>query len=578
MKPRLFLQSPYLWLVIVPLVLYAKIVFFDFTALDDQFFVIDHAGFNQHLGNIFSAFSQGLFVPKNDSYYRPVFLIDMIIENHLFGVSPWGYHLMSLLFHIASVCLLYLFLHRIKLGETPALVLALVFAVHPVLTQTVAWIPGRNDMLLMIFLLTGMIFTINYALRRKWQDFVLQLVFFLLAIFTKETAIIIPLLTFFILLFVIKTSGKPLVFLSIGWGATIFFWFFMESAVKQSGNKFPVREMIESAISRIPAFPQYLGKIFFPVNLSVHPQVNEISMVWGILAIAVTIALVFFSGSFRKPLTILGILWFLLFLLPVLAVPKIFNDLVYEHRLYIPMIGILLVLSQTFLFSGKLSEWQQYLVFGLVILGFGAMSFIRVDYFKDPLAYWSRAVVESPGNAYSLEMKATWVRDEAEQERLFREAYAIDPTLKDINLYLGKVAFNNKNYAEAEKFLKKELTLASAKVPDNYFLLGQIAYQQKDYTRVKEYMSEGLKISPEGNAEAYSLIAQACFFENKPDSAAMNLRMQIRLEPQNVQAHNNLLMVYIKLGQQDSAVALVRKMQMSGMEVPRKLLDMVAIK
>ena len=148
-------QSPFFWLILVPVLLYTKILFFDFTALDDQFFVIDHKAFNQDLGNLIRVFNQGLFVPKNDVYYRPVFLIDMILENHLFGVKPWGYHLFSLIFHLISVSLLFVLLKKINIPEIPALLLSLFFAVSPVLTQTVAWIPGRNDQLLMIFFQIG---------------------------------------------------------------------------------------------------------------------------------------------------------------------------------------------------------------------------------------------------------------------------------------------------------------------------------------------------------------------------------------------------------------------------------------
>ena len=94
---------------------------------------------------------------------------------------------------------------------------------------------------------------------------------------------------------------------------------------------------------------------------------------------------------------------------------------------------------------------------------------------------------------------------------------------------------------------------------------------------MKGYMRAGLAISPQGNAEAYSLIAQACFFENNLDSAEMNLLKVLELEPGNGQAGNNLLMVYIKLGQKEKAAQLVRQMRQNGLEVPPKLLNMLGI-
>lgn len=294
-KPSALKKYSLLLLVLVPLAVYFNVIMLQYTGIDDSLFIVNSKEYNRDASHIFTSFQRGLFQPADKSlydYYRPLFLVDMIAEYHFFGDDATGYHCTNLLFHILSVILLFQFLKKIRISETTSLILALLFAVHPALSQAVSWIPGRNDMMLMIFLLAGLIFTVNYALSRKWQDFVLQMVFFLLAMFTKETAIIIPLLALLILLMIFKIPWKSLFSLGIGWGIVITAWLFMESSVKQSGNKLPLHEMAESGISRVPAFLQYLGKIFFPVNLSVHPVMNEISIVWGLLALAATIALI----------------------------------------------------------------------------------------------------------------------------------------------------------------------------------------------------------------------------------------------------------------------------------------------
>ena len=580
-KPGLYRKYMILLLVLVPAAVYFNVFTLQYTCIDDTKFIVDNGIYNQDASNILKSFQRGLFNPADHSlydYYRPVFLVDIIVEYHLFGSDPMGYHLASLLFHILSVLLLYVFFLKLKLKDTTSLVLALLFAVHPALSQTVAWIPGRNDLLLTIFLLASMIFAFNYAAKKKWVDYVLQLFFFFVAIFTKETAVIIPVLVTFILVFAMKKSWKSLLPLGIGWFTAIFFWFFMVSAVKESGNNIPVSEMVRSGISRIPAFPQYLGKIFFPVNLSVRPQIEETSLLWGGLAVMVIIGLLYYSRSALKPLTILGISWFLLFLLPVLAVPKIFNDQVYEHRLYVPVIGILLLLSQTFLFSEKFNDRYRFILFGMIIACFGMVSFSRVGYFKSPLAYWSRAVAESPRNAYSKQMMGTWVKDGAEQEKIMREARALDSTLQDINLNLGKIAFRNKRYDEAERLLKNELACTSAIVPDNFFLLGDIAFQKEDFGAAKKYLAEGLKISGNANSPALQLLARAYFSEKNFDSAAITLRKVVDLDPMNEAAYNNLVNVYLSLGQKDSVLVLVGKMKQKGLKPAPELLVLLEAK
>ena len=566
-------------LVLVPCIVYSLVMTLQFTGIDDKLFIQDNKEFNQNYANIPVSFQRGLFQPADKSlydYYRPLFLVDVIVEYHLFGDNPVGYHLTNLFFHLLSVVLLYLLLKRLKLGETTSLILSLLFAVHPALSPAVVWIPGRNDMMLMVFLLAGLIFTIDYALRRRWQDFMLQLIFFLLALFTKETAVIIPLLAWFILVFVLKLPWKSWYPLIIGWFTAVGFWFFMESTVKQSGNRLPVKEMIESGIGRMPAFLQYLGKIFFPVNLSVYPQIGEMTVIWGVLAFGTIVVLLILSGNYFKPLTILGTVWFLLGLLPVLTVPKAFNDIVYEHRLYIPMIGVLLVLSQTVLFSVKVREQYRYILFGLIIVIFGAMSFIRTGYYETALAYWSRAVAESPGHAYSTSMLAKCVKNDVKQEQLFLQAYALDSTVKEINLNLGKIAYKNKHYDEAEKYLKQELALPSVKAPENFFLLAEVATKKQKYSEVKFFVTEGLKISEDKSGDASFLMAQAFFFENKFDSAAIFLRKVVAVNPKNEQANCNLVAVFLQLNQKDSAIARVKQMKQNGVRVPPELIKATA--
>src|SRR5271157_6276134 len=147
-----------LLLILLPLIVYIKTLSFDFTKLDDHIFIQENQEYNSHPVNIIACFHRGLFVRSDDVFYRPVLLADFILESQLFGSNPKGFHLTNLLLHICCVLLLYLFLRKIEIPDTNALILALIFAVHPVLSQAVAWIPGRNDMLLVLFFFAAALF------------------------------------------------------------------------------------------------------------------------------------------------------------------------------------------------------------------------------------------------------------------------------------------------------------------------------------------------------------------------------------------------------------------------------------
>lgn len=533
-KNNLILRFPLLWLILITALVYLKTLTLEYTKLDDTIFIIENQHFNETDGNITASFHRGLFNPTRDVYYRPIFLVDFIIESRFFGIKPFGYHLTNLLFHILSVILLFVFFRKIRLPEITAFIMTLLFAVHPVLTQAVAWIPGRNDMLLMIFFLSGMLFSMNYMEKPSILMFILQLIFSFLALFTKETALIIPLLIVVISIFVQNISRKRMIPLILSWVFAIIIWFLMRSTANITLQSISFRTMLQPAIQRFPAIIQYIGKIIFPVNLSVFPVIRDTTLIWGIIAFILLMILVAFSKSYSKPLTWIGVFWFFLFLLPVLIVPISINDQVFEHRLYLPVIGILLILSQTILFSEKWKKNKLLIIAGVIALSFSILNFIRQDYFSDPLTFWTKASDSSPHSAYARMMLGTKVGNPSDRERLFREAYALNPREKNLNFYIGKVLFGKNQNDSAEKYLRRELRFSET-------------------------------------AELYFLLAQLSFMKNQFDTAAFYLEKVIHLDPLHPQAHNNLVLLYIQMHKKNKARQVVDDMRLKGMDVPDDL-------
>jgi len=122
-KPGKVIPSPwylrkkviFFLLMAVPLVVYIKVVTLDFTMLDDAIFIKENQPFNSDIHNLSIAFQRGVFNPANDFYYRPVFLVDFILESRFFGINVAGYHFTNLLYHLVCVLLLYLFLRKLKI-------------------------------------------------------------------------------------------------------------------------------------------------------------------------------------------------------------------------------------------------------------------------------------------------------------------------------------------------------------------------------------------------------------------------------------------------------------------------------
>lgn len=525
-------------LTILTLVVYFRSLSLDYTRLDDSIFIIENETYNSNLKNLATSFQRGLFHPTQDAYYRPVFLVDFILESKLFGTNPAGYHFTNLLYHILSVLLLYFFLNKTGLGPLDSLILSAIFSVHPVLTQAVVWIPGRNDMLLMIFFLGSFLLLLRFTEKPAWWRFTLHLLLFLAALFTKETAIIIPLIMAGYILVIKRLSWKKLIFPALGWAVCTGIWLGIRSTATLAGNYINLPDMINAGLSRIGVIIQYLGKIFLPVNLAVFPEYQDITLIWGFIALALFTGLIIYSKSYLKPLTYLGLFWFLIFLLPVLIVPKNLNDQVFEHRLYLPVIGIFLMLSQTVLFKKEVSDRKKLLFAAPLILVFAIVSIYRTSYFKDPLTFWTKAVEGSPRSAYAHTLLGTKVEVPEEREALFRKAYALDPDLKNLNYYLGKVLLEKKQIDSARLLLNKEIQ--KNPIPDAWFLLAQISFEQ-----------------------------------NMIDSAAWYLEKVIEIFPTHPQANHNLALLYYHHGQTGKARRVIEEMEKKGMEPGSDLRNMV---
>lgn len=141
-------------LTLAVLLVHGRDVAFGFTSLDDRTLLIDDRAFLTSPGAMWRAFGRTYFriVDAAHAYYRPVVTASYALDARAFGVWPCGYHAVNLIIHLVATWLVCAVLLRTRVARQVAIWGAAVFAVHPALVQAVAWIPGRNDMLVTAFL------------------------------------------------------------------------------------------------------------------------------------------------------------------------------------------------------------------------------------------------------------------------------------------------------------------------------------------------------------------------------------------------------------------------------------------
>lgn len=406
--------KPYFWLASTGFILYFQTLFFGYTYLDDNTLIMDHQFFLKNFWNIFLAFTQEVFhiLHTSAAYYRPLLTISFIFDAQISGSNLWMYHLTDILLHILSAWLVFVLLQKIKVGRMLSFFFALIFVVHPILTQAVAWVPGRNDSLLTVFTLLSFVFLIRYLENFRYRDIFFHLLFFAFALFTKETALMIPVLVFLYLQLIKKDKlfSKTKYLLVAGCGIFGLAWFILRAIALQNPLKMTVLDMVWAMLTNLPAVIQYIGKIFFPLNLSVLPIMKDTTFLWGILAVLVLFVLFLLTKNKRYNYITFGLIWFLFFLLPSFIRPntEIAPDFI-EHRVYLPILGLFIVLLEFWPFreigtvpkKGTVPDlgtvprtWLG--LAALVVIVLSSITFSHSQNFANGLAFWKDAAQNSP--------------------------------------------------------------------------------------------------------------------------------------------------------------------------------------
>lgn len=187
-------RRPFLWIILLGLLVYIRNIFFGFVYFDDNVLVLDNLFFLKSLSNLPSTFTMEVFhvLHASAAYYRPLLTISYMLDAQISGVSPIFYHLTSVVIHIVNACLIYILFNKLRIKKELSLIFSLVFVVHPILAQAVSWIPGRNDSLLALFLIPSFIFFIDYFENMRLRSYFLHMIFFYARSFYKRISNIYP--------------------------------------------------------------------------------------------------------------------------------------------------------------------------------------------------------------------------------------------------------------------------------------------------------------------------------------------------------------------------------------------------
>lgn len=345
--------------------------------------------------------------------YHPLALLSYALEYHFFGLNSFVYHSTNLVLHLLNSLLVFWLISMLTGRITVSFITAILFGIHPLHVESVAWVCGRREILYSVFFLGSIIEYLYYRRDKVVRYYYYSLFLFILAVLSKAVAVNLPFVLLLCDYFIegrLKRENwikKTLYFGIAIIGAMITFF-----ARKDSGDigQIGVFQIIYNLCIASHSLVFYLVKMAAPVRLSVvypYPSDELSKLPWGYLIspliVLLLVLLVKFSLRWTKKV-VFGSLFFLITVLPVLQILRSVTAFAAADRYtYIPLLGMFYIIGEgwIWLYRRKMRYkrvMQISLVAGLtvIICIFSLLTYQRIGVWKDSIILWSDVLKNYP--------------------------------------------------------------------------------------------------------------------------------------------------------------------------------------
>jgi Tfp pilus assembly protein PilF/uncharacterized membrane protein len=545
-----------------------------------------------------------MFTTTHMGPYQPLSWASLAVDYLVWGMSPTGYHLTSLLIHVLNGVFFYFVARELFLLSVPSrsrsreLLLcisagcsALLFAVHPLRVESVAWATERRDVLSGLFFLATVLFYLrahsggaSAEPRRSWT--VLALASYILSLLSKASAMTLPLVLVVLDVYPLRRltvspaswpdgrSRKVWLEKCVFLIPAMLFGFVAFVGQRQSGAMKPFVGGVPSRIAQATfGVVFYLWKTIVPLGLApLYEDPGWLNLfAWpywfcGVLVVVLTISV--FILRARWPFMLASWTYYVVTLLPVLGVTQSGPQLVADRYSYLACLPWPL-LAGAWVFDGLQRSGRQTVVealkfgrigvVGIVTIILGILTWNQVQVWHDTETLWRHAIAvgqESTIARYGLGVELVKRGNDAEAIENFRRTLEIRPSYLDAHASLGFLLQKRGESVEAVTHLREVLE-ARPRDPTAQMNVGLALVSAGDLDEASLHFREALRLDPKF-AAARSNLAMVLEQRGKEDEALQEYREALRIDPSLADARNNLALLLAKRGQAAEAIELFR--------------------
>jgi len=519
------------FLIVMTLAVYWQVLGYDFVNYDDDGYITENPSVREGLTkkNFLWAFTS--FHIGN---WHPLTWISHMLDCELFGLKPGMHHLTNLLFHTVNSLLLFLVLRRMTGSIWRSGFVAALFALHPLHVESVAWIAGRKDVLSTLFWMLTLWAYVRYCERPAAFRYFLILIFFALGLMAKPMLITLP----FILLLL---DYWPLNRLNLDW------------ADKKNNMQFQTSSIFRLVLEKVPLFAitgllvvvtffaadkpglltslddlslearaanalvsyvSYIRKMVWPGDLAVfypHPGTVPVWQVGGTGLLFICVSIMFIGVFRSRPYLLVGWLWYLGTLVPVIGVVQGGAQAMADRYTYVPLIGLFIMIAWGI--PDLLSKWRYRrsvlsLSAGLALSAVMLFTWLQLHHWRDSISLWTNALRTTPNN---------WIAHNN----------------------LGKFLLDEGWRIEQRRHLSKEILIRYGyyNVPIDELI--KAPSFQKTLQEAAGHFIEALKINS-NYVRAYDNLGIALAYQGKYNEAIIQFRNALHIRPGDETARRNL--------------------------------------
>ncbi|MEJ2430175.1 MAG: tetratricopeptide repeat protein [Deltaproteobacteria bacterium] len=545
-------------LVLATCAVYLHVTGYDFALLDDNLYVYE----NPHVQNGLTSDSIiWAFTTTHAGLNIPLTWLSLMLDFELYGLDAGGYHLTNLLLHLANVLLLF-FVLKLMTGDLwRSGFVAALFALHPLHVESVAWVTERKDVLSTLFWMLTMWAYFRYVQGPTAKRYLLILVPLVFGLLAKPMLVTLP----FVLLLLdywplgrfqvgqspdgpevtvqgsIK-SGQPMSsVLSLVWEKIPLFALVAVSSVvtflaEKSGGALAHSESWPISIriaNGLLSYVKYMGKMIWPHNLAIfYPHPGHSLPMWkaagaGFLLLCISILVV--RGARRYPYLLVGWLWYIGTLVPVIGFVQVGSQAMADRFTYIPLIGLFIIIGWGV--PEIVPRWPHRNL-SLATLSTTVLLFLTVLTWKQ-VQYWQNGI------------------------SLFEHTLEVTSNNWLCNYNLGTALDKQGRTDDAIKHYQEALRIKPDYAEAHNNLGIALDKQGRIDDAIKHYQ-ETLRIEPD-NGEAHNNLGIDLDRKGRIDDAIKHYQETLRIEPDNAEAHNNLGIDLARKGNIDAAVKHFQK-------------------